>query len=296
MALPHYSKFLTFLSAVLVFSGSAVPNARADACTPITSAPYVISTPGKYCLTGPITFSALSGTAIEIQASNVELDLNGWGLYGPYSGGASSSALTEAIRANSMRNISIKNGTIEGFFDGIYIFGSNYINLAKNIKISRVALYDIVANPINFVYVSDVLLNENTLSYGPRKYTGTIGVSPTGIGFRYATGVRVTRNTITNAMDGGVQSVLTGVNIEMASASIEDNLFEAGVLWHYQNTQSSAIRVNNGTATIGSNKINSFYNAIRCVSSSAVYANNMAIFTKVSPYESGCTNGGGNYP
>ena len=49
-------------------------------CTAITSPPYVIATQGVYCLTGNLSTSITTGSAIEIQANNVTLDLNGFKL------------------------------------------------------------------------------------------------------------------------------------------------------------------------------------------------------------------------
>ena len=48
--------------------------------TAITSPPYVIATQGVYCLTGNLSTSITTGSAIEIQANNVTLDLNGFKL------------------------------------------------------------------------------------------------------------------------------------------------------------------------------------------------------------------------
>jgi hypothetical protein len=86
-------------------------------CTAITSLPAAINIPGVYCLTGNLSTNITSGAAITINANFVVLDLNGWTLTG--TGGATSQTL--GITASKRKNINIKNGTIRGFYYGIYL-------------------------------------------------------------------------------------------------------------------------------------------------------------------------------
>ena len=51
-------------------------------CTAITSVPFTISSPGIYCLTQNLNQTDAETSAIQIDASNVVLDLNGWTLRG----------------------------------------------------------------------------------------------------------------------------------------------------------------------------------------------------------------------
>jgi hypothetical protein len=75
----------------------------------ISSLPFTISQSGSYYLTKNLNFTAASGNAITISASNVTLDLMGFTL-------SSSSAVTgDAIRMNAgLRNIAVRNGVIAG--------------------------------------------------------------------------------------------------------------------------------------------------------------------------------------
>ena len=92
--------------------------ARAETidCTAITTVPYTINSSGIYCLTGNLGTSISSGNAITIAANNVTLDLNGWRL-----GGLSAGPTTEArgIYAVFRKNITIRNGTIRGFWKAV---------------------------------------------------------------------------------------------------------------------------------------------------------------------------------
>jgi len=75
----------------------------------IESLPFSITQSGSYYFTKNLNFTATSGNAITISASNVTVDLMGFTL-------SSSSAVTgDAIRMNAgLRNISVVNGVIAG--------------------------------------------------------------------------------------------------------------------------------------------------------------------------------------
>ncbi len=96
----------------------AIGRAQSVTCTAVTAVPAVITVPGVYCLTGTLTTAQQTGAAIDIQASNVVLDLQEFRL----AGGAAGLA-TEAIGVvtNDQRNVTIKNGTIRGFLYGVRV-------------------------------------------------------------------------------------------------------------------------------------------------------------------------------
>ena len=77
--------------------------------------PTVITRPGIYILQNNIAVS--SGVAIEIRASDVVLDLNGFSINGP----ATASTRAIGIYAFNRDRIQIRNGTIRGFLYGIFL-------------------------------------------------------------------------------------------------------------------------------------------------------------------------------
>jgi parallel beta-helix repeat protein len=80
---------------------------QVEARTPIGSAPFTITGPGSYYLTGN-----LSGAGITIKASNVTLDLNGFTIEGgldDYYG---------ILILKAQTNITVRNGTISGWQEG----------------------------------------------------------------------------------------------------------------------------------------------------------------------------------
>ena len=113
-------KKLTFASVFALIALTLIAPAQAETvnCTAITSLPYTISTQGVYCLTDHLSTAITTGNAITINTNNVVLDLNGFKL-----GGLSAGLGTQAhgIYAYQRQNITIKNGTVRGFFIGIYL-------------------------------------------------------------------------------------------------------------------------------------------------------------------------------
>jgi len=103
--------------ALLGLAGSA--SAETLNCTPITSLPFTITAKGVYCLTGDLNTSINTGNALEIAANNVVLDLNGHKIAGQSAG---TSTLAAGIAANQRQNVTIKNGTVRGFFVGVAFY------------------------------------------------------------------------------------------------------------------------------------------------------------------------------
>jgi hypothetical protein len=73
--------------------------------------PYKIITPGSYRLTGDLTVSAVATDAIDISAAPVTIDLNGFSLTGPSSGGTGISDATGQL--------TVENGKIQQFALGL---------------------------------------------------------------------------------------------------------------------------------------------------------------------------------
>src|SRR2546430_837169 len=106
----------------LALTLGAVPaQAETTACTPVTAVPTVITAQGIYCFTQHLNTDITTGNAIEIQTNNVILDLNGFKLGGLAAG---PSTLATGIHATDRQNITIKNGTVRGFLNGIFLQGS----------------------------------------------------------------------------------------------------------------------------------------------------------------------------
>ncbi len=110
------------LTGISVYSilGLSLANAETTNCTAITSLPYTVTTQGVYCFTDNLSTSISSGYAIAIYANNVTIDMNGYKLGGLAAGAGT---LADGIYASKRKNITIRNGTIRGFFRGISLTG-----------------------------------------------------------------------------------------------------------------------------------------------------------------------------
>jgi hypothetical protein len=124
--------------------------------TPISSAPFNIKALGSYYLTGNITVT--SGDAIDINASGVTLDLNGFTI----SSTADPAAGTAISINGSVHNIQILNGTISGsstynggnygnsgFLDGIYCESETNGGIEINVRVTGVSVFGCLDDGIN---------------------------------------------------------------------------------------------------------------------------------------------------
>jgi len=105
---------LLFMVAIPI-SAYGVDGQIKIAQTAETTFPIQINEPGSYVLTSNLIVAA--GNAININVSNVTLDLNGHTIHGFFGG-----ATGTGIYAYNRYNITIKNGIVRGFRDyGIYL-------------------------------------------------------------------------------------------------------------------------------------------------------------------------------
>lgn len=146
-----------FAQGSLTPPGAPAPTMKSleqiEARTPISAAPFTISTPGSYYLTGNVTVT--SGDALTIAASGVTLDLNGYTV-----SSTAASAGGGGIQINSaLRNLTIKNGFIEsgvtnngsGTYSGSgFTFGITYSgNAPVNVLVSRMSVAGVRNDGIN---------------------------------------------------------------------------------------------------------------------------------------------------
>ncbi len=115
----HLLSRLLFASVLILLSVSSVKAETPD-CLEITSIPVVITTQGIHCFKQNLANGATSGNMIDIQTNNVTIDMNGFKLGGLEGG---TGTLATGIYANSRRNITIRNGSIRGFYYGILLEG-----------------------------------------------------------------------------------------------------------------------------------------------------------------------------
>lgn len=126
MARRRFAIVLSFLLTALTASAAA-PKA-------ITKIPYEIKTPGRYVLSRSLNFTHPTAVAaILISCDDVVLDLADWTLTCDAALGTTKEVA--GVRANSRKNITVRNGTVRGFARGIYLEGveDTGSNLIENI-------------------------------------------------------------------------------------------------------------------------------------------------------------------
>ena len=201
------------LLGILIYGLSVFAPAHAETtnCTAITSLPAVITAQGVYCLTGNLSTSMTTGDAIEIQANNVTLDLNGFKLGGL---GAGDGTETNGIYANQRKNITIKNGIVRGFYRGIWLDDPFPYTTSSGHVVN-----DILAdqNTVRAIVVAGV---GNTVRRNTVVDTGgsTQGSSATGI-YVLGSGAKVTDNSVSTTT-----AISTGVAFGMLFSSADYSL------------------------------------------------------------------------
>ena len=115
-----FNKTLLSLLSVAVGLLLADQAQAATKATKISSCPYTITVSGSYAVTQDLT---CAGTAITTTASKVDLHLDGHTLSG--SGGG------DGIYVQGQANVSIDNGTVQGFFEGVDFWGTVDCKITK---------------------------------------------------------------------------------------------------------------------------------------------------------------------
>jgi len=231
-----------FAFAVLGISMTSIAAAETTLCTPITSLPHTISSPGAYCLMTDLTTSMMAGNAITINANSVVLDLNGRKLAG--SGGPGS--LTNGVYAEARKFVVVKNGTIRGFYQGVVLddpFGTT--NLVEDLLVERVWKTGLS------VAGNGSVIRRNLIVFTESPAAGAVGIVARGIGLTIrdndivfvanspsAIGIDViSTNSVVER--NRISSAATGVRTSVVSHDvlISDNRFtSAETAIHFQNT------------------------------------------------------------
>jgi hypothetical protein len=236
----HTAKLAAALLVLLALVFSAAP-ARTETvnCMAITVLPAIITVQGIYCFTGNLTTAITTGIAIDIQTSNVVLDLNGFKL-----GGLAAAPGTTAygIHALDRQNITIKNGTIRGFFRGILLdnSGASQGHVVEDIRADLNTFIGIrVDGAGNIVRNNQVVATGGTTVFGAN--ANAFGLFVQGAGPRVLNNdvidtVKQGTGTATGIFlgDGGVSSGLAvnnritvadiGIDFSLGTGKYRDNL------------------------------------------------------------------------
>ena len=273
--------FFFALSLVVLFSSSV--QAETTECTVITSLPYTISTQGIYCLKGHLGTSMTSGNAIEINTNNVVIDLNGYKIGGL---GAGPDTWASGIYAYQRQNITIRNGTVRGFFWGISL-DSGDLTTSQGHLVEGIRADMNTFGGIGVVGRGNIIRNNQVVD------TGGHSVGARGIQV-YGSGNRVINNnvygTVGNPGLAGYDSI--GINLWYGQGSIvENNRVSNSIL----SSDSCGVEVYDSANVLAINNgvTNMDYGIVYSGSSTGKYRDNVTSGV-TTPYTGGTDAGGNN--
>jgi hypothetical protein len=171
---------------------------------PITSLPLTITTPGYYYLLSDIYFTPTSMSnriAITVNSSNVTIDLRGHSFSGPFQ---AEITVPEYFNLNPVgmdlvgSNITVKNGTISGFFYQLSIGSGSAQAYATNITITDVKFTGAGEQSLSLGNVNSSIVSNCSFGFAPQTsviddgsqtgnryindtFSGSDGVSPISI-------------------------------------------------------------------------------------------------------------------
>ena len=187
-------RLILFLISVLIASASLT-----HAQTTINSLPYTITAPGTYVLGTSLTYGGSSGSAIQINASNVTVDLNGHYI----NNAAGPTTQTSGILATNRANVTIQNGIIVGFSYGIVLNGTtlNINGLIQNVRLIFSLVGGILLSESRNAVVRNCQISETGYSE-----SGAVN-NPAGIGIvdnESMGGNLISNNNISHSTDWGI--------------------------------------------------------------------------------------------
>jgi hypothetical protein len=252
----NHLKTVAALSIAFAFTSTL-----SSAQTVISSLPYTVSTAGVYVLNQTLHYPSGTGNAITITASNVILNLGGFGIIN-----TSDQTKTSAtcIFANDVENVTIENGEIFGFFHGIFLAGATSgtnFNTGQVIQNLRLAYCTI--DGIFLETVSNSLIQNCQLSSIGTTGGGTVvntNASAVLVDSAVPGGNRIYRNQVFNSPFGIVCFYSSGTN---TGCYVEQNLATScnqdGFLMQGEDAYRDNAAFNCATAFSGGNNISGNY-------------------------------------
>lgn len=121
--------------SIAIVTQLSLARAETVLCTPIVP-PVTITSSGVYCLMADYALNVRDRAAIQVDANDVVIDFNSHRLGNGQAGGRQG----VGVWAQNRRNISVRNGTIRAFKNGISITGMlSRGNVVENMLLEKIA-------------------------------------------------------------------------------------------------------------------------------------------------------------
>ena len=230
------------LVALVVVCGAVPAAAQGGPCTRhILTLPANITAPGHYCLARNLSTAA--GVAVSIQADDVTLDLRDFTI----SSTAPPTEITNGVFADSRRNVTVRNGTLRGFYGGVLLAGSLIAGRASNNVVEDLRVQDSGFFGIQMDGFHSLVRRCTVTDTGGSPLTGTTGGNAFGIllfkgatqaldnsvlnfypdGGGTAYGIRVGGGNFLlagNHVEGGTTGPQVGIRMDSSEAGYRDNV------------------------------------------------------------------------
>jgi hypothetical protein len=256
--------------------------AQTNRCAPILNPPVVIEKAGVYCLIVNVNYKQSNGAAISVLVNDVTIDLNGFTLSGA-AGGANTFA--NGISALNRQNITIKNGTIRGFFHGIRLRDNSPFNTVSQ----RHLIEDVVISRSKFQGIhaegSDITVRRNRIVDTIGSDLGTYGLYIEG------RGARVFDNDIVRTKSTGEHTIHGVFLLNAPGAVVENNRIDT-VTSAGGNHYALRFSASNDALAVG-NRITNAEVGIFFAGSNGKYRDNLTVNVE-KPYIGDGTDAGNN--
>ena len=259
-------------------------NTQPSSCSPFLTMPFTISTPGTYCLAGPVSTSLDTGAAVSINSDDVILDLGGFNLDGAAAGTATQA---DGVFALSRRGITVRNGAVSGFYRGVHLQDIAPFVTARGAKVQGVQALN---NTLSGIWVegSDSVISGNRVAHTGATAVGGPDVATFGIA-TFGPRPRVLANDIIDTVGVG-GGVADGIQVNAG----------AGAVVSRNKTGNSTAGFSQGIDLVGSSNVLLEKNQLTGVglgivfdsASTGKYRKNLTSGV-VTPFTGG-TDGGGN--
>jgi hypothetical protein len=271
----------------LVVLAARAPGARAETtqCTVIGAVPTTISSPGVYCLKSNFTTNLASGSAINVDANNVTLDLNGYKL-GNLAAGTGTSAY--AI-SSSRQNVTVRNGTIRGYFAGVFMVGGGG-HLVEDVRLDGNTFKGLdLGGPGNIIRRNQIVNTGGSTYFANSAAYGI---------YSHGEDVRILDNEITGTTAAGASAVSIAIYVSSAGSVVSGNRISGtaaqaggaarGITWLLGN----GVVIDNQIVGVSGAAASQLYAVMINTGLKVLCAGNRSVdFTQVM---SQCQDGGGN--
>jgi parallel beta-helix repeat protein len=191
----------TSLLTLLPLSILAFIAPQLHAVTVINSLPHVIRQPGVYVLESNLTFTqtTIGVYAISINASDVVLNFQGHSISNLVTATESS-----GVVAQQSSNVTVENGTLNGFYFGVVLGGNNpkliFNNVCQNMKLNNSFTVSVfLTYNVNAIVRNCQITNQGKGPDGTVLYTGGAAIED-----EFGQGVRIENNTISGSAGIGI--------------------------------------------------------------------------------------------